>query len=194
MNSEKTISNKEQQNFGMTEMAFEQMLQQLQKGDESLFEQIFLAHVADCIRFLKNKYSVQHELAYDATLDTLLTFRKRLLDGKVRYGNMRFLFTQMAGQVLLRSLKKGTVEASETLLADLPEEEGVDESLFQLLDQAWDMLGANCSQLLKAFYYQKQQLKAIAEAQNKSEAALRKQKQRCLEKLRTNFLTHYQNT
>ncbi len=176
-----------EKNFGLTEQSFEELLQSLREGEDTLYEQLFLSHFEDCMHFLQRQYRASYEDAYDATMETMLEFMKRLQAGKVTYGNLRFLFTQMAGQVYLKWIKK---ERNKTSLEgiDLGEApETFDEETMQLLHRAWEGLCDNCQKLLKQFYYDGVALKAIANSLEKSPAALRKQKQRCVEKLRGLF-------
>ncbi|MEM9821773.1 MAG: hypothetical protein AAF985_11905, partial [Bacteroidota bacterium] len=186
----KHLSAQAKQNFGMEEAEFEQVLRQLQAGDETLFETIFLAQFEDCIKFLMSHYKIHYTLAYDVSMDALLRFRKRLLAGKISYGNMRFLFTRMAGQFLSESKKYKTVMLEEAR-EEAREEAIIEEEVLDALDQAWKQLCKDCCQLLERFYYQKTALKSIALEQGKTEVALRKRKQRCLDKLRRCFAQYY---
>ena len=187
----KYLPGKKQQNFGMREREFDEMVLQLQAGNEQLFEHVFLAHFGSCVKYLMHKYKTDYDKAYDTTMDTMLVFRKRILAGKVSYGNLRFLFTQMASQLLSKTFKSVTYELSEehNNRIEIPNER---EAILDILDQAWNVLCAECSHLLKAFYYDKTPLKVLAKRKGKSDAALRKEKQRCLEKLRVHFLKKYQ--
>lgn len=179
------------QNFGLTEEEFEEMLQKMNMGDDRLFENIFLAQFEETISYLMYRYKTDRSMAYDATMDALLKFRKRLLAGKINYYNMRFLFTQMASQFLTTAFKKRTksFEVSENNSVAIEEE--IDDAILDYLDAAWKLLGEQCSTLLENFYYKKITLKELANAMGKSDAALRKQKQRCLETLRSYFLKYY---
>lgn len=176
-------------NFGLTPEAFDLLLHKLKARDETLFQTIFLAHFEDCMNYLKSRFSLQHERAYDITMDTLLIFRRRLLEGKIRYGNIRFLFTRMASQLYLkeinRQLPKEEMSEIQAMLDET--EEPIDEESLGLLRQAWEKLCETCQNLLRRFYYHQATLKEIAEEQQKNAAALRKQKQRCVEKLRLHF-------
>ncbi len=183
------------QNFGLSAEEFEQMLRNMQQGDDSLFERVFLAQFEDCMKYLMNRFKIDRSLAYDASMDALLKFQKRLMEGKIQYGNMRFLFTRMASQFLSKQLK------DSPLMANLQEEEEAgewqideleDEEVLLALDKAWAQLCDACSKILDHFYYRKNSLKELGMQWGKSEAAMRKQKQRCLEKLRTLFSTYYQ--
>ena len=180
------------QNFGLTETTFNDMLQKMKTGDDSLFEKIFLAQYEETTSYLMFRYSVDQSKAYDATMEALLKFRKRLLQGKITYNNMRFLFTQMAGQFLTTALKKeNKSEALSSQQENITEEEKIDDVILDYLDIAWKLLGDSCKKLLENYYYRKIALKELAATQGKTDAALRKQKQRCLETLRLYFLKHY---
>ncbi|WP_046755775.1 RNA polymerase sigma factor [Kordia jejudonensis] len=181
-----------QQNFGLNEASFNEMLQNMKTGNEELFEKIFLAQFEETISYIMNRYKVSRSMAYDATMDALLKFRKRLLEGKITYYNMRFLFTQMAGQFLTNTLKKNNKSVAITENEDVGEiEETIDANILDYLDIAWKQLGDQCGKLLENFYYKKIALKELAKKLGKSDAALRKQKQRCLETLRSYFLKQY---
>ena len=184
------ITSAPNKNFGLTPAAFTDLVARLNAGDETLFQTIFLAHFEDCMNYIKRKFGLSHDKAYDCTMDTMLLFRRRLLEGKISYGNIRFLFTRMASQLYLKAVDKQPVntEISEAVnMLEGEEEDLLDADTLTILNQAWDKLGQGCQGLLKRFYYHKRTLKEIAEEQQKTAAALRKQKQRCVEKLRMYF-------
>lgn len=177
-------------NFGLTLFAFEEMLQRLEQGDKGLFEKVFMAHFQNCRLYLQRNYKASPEDAYDVTMDTMLEFCKRLLAGKIKYGNLRFLFTQMAGQIYLKWIKKQQVRQSIEGV-DIPDlSNTLEESYFQTLEKAWEGLCVDCQKLLEEFYYKEIELKAIAVQVEKSAAAVRKQKQRCVEKLQKLFIQY----
>lgn len=175
-------------NFNLSLEEFEQMLLALQNGDESLFEQVFLSHFKACCHFLEDRFKATPADAYDASMEALLKFHKRLKDGKIRYGNLRYLFTQMAGQIYMKWKRGPQTQA-------LPENfDLIDENTNQfsketmvIFGKAWQKLCTDCRGLLQAFYYDKTQLVDIAKKTGKTDVALRKQKQRCLQKLRKHF-------
>lgn len=180
-------------NFGLSRMAFQELLAALKAGQDDLYQQIFLAHFGDCMNYLKRQYNASHRDAYDASMDALVAFCERLKRGRIQYGNLRFLFTQMAGQYYLkiRKSEEMTTELTDEWdVADLTEPD-ISAEVLAAFDQAWPRLGKNCQQLLKSFFYDRTKLKDIARQQNKSEAALRKQKQRCMSKLQTIFQSLY---
>ncbi len=168
-------------NFGLTTIEFQQMVDELREGSDQLFERIFFSHFSDCIAFVERKYSASYDDAYDATMDAALDFRLRLIDDKIQYGNMRYLFTKMATQFYLRNMKKFRMTDLEE--SDLLEPEQIDESDIIILRNSWSLLGEECKSLLSMNFYSNMKLSAIAEIKGKSAAAIRKQKERCLQKL-----------
>ncbi|UOY05823.1 sigma-70 family RNA polymerase sigma factor [Muricauda sp. SCSIO 64092] len=174
----------ERKNFGLTEASFGQMVLDLKANDTRFFQQVFLVQFKETLNYVKREYGASHEDAYDATMDALLEFRKRFVDGKLKYGNLRFLFTKMSTQMYLRNKKRQqlTYEDLETLreIADDHVEAGVPKS-FRM---AWRSLGANCKQLLTQHYYGAMQLTEIARELSKSPATVRKQKERCIKKIK----------
>ena len=185
--------NLEAKNFGLSPADFQQLLEELWSGRDELYQRVFLAHFEDCLKYLKRQYQATHQDAYDASMDTLLIFCDRLKRGRVQYGNLRFLFTQMAGQVYLKNRRQSKKYAELPTNLDLSDEvnEDIPNDAFEAFDQAWPQLGEACRGLLKAFFYDKQKLKTIAQQQNRSEVALRKQKQRCMGKLQAIFKSQY---
>lgn len=177
-------------NFGLSEPQFNEMVEACRQGDETIYEKIFLHHFSSCMEYLKRNYSASEEDAYDASMETLIAFLKKLKLGKITYGNLRFLFTRMASQIYLKWIKKENRKDSIEGLDLIEEKEEIDEEDLQILDKAWNELTEDCQVLLKAFYYDKTPLNKIAESENKTPASVRKQKQRCIEKLRKLFAKH----
>lgn len=170
-------------NFGLSLNEFEEMVERLKHGDTQLFKSIFIHHFSDCCAFLQKKYSGNRDDAYDATMDTLLEFRKRLVEGKVKYGNLRFLFTKMASQYYQRDvmgIKTGSIDSLD--ITDHTDEE-FDQADLDRLAAAWKLLDVDCQSILKMNYYGGMKLIDIATQVNKSPAAVRKQKERCKSKL-----------
>lgn len=177
-----------EKNFGLDEPTFQQMVEALKKGNNDIYERTFLAHFGDCIRYLRSTYKASHTDAYDATMETLLVFCNRLKAGKIRYGNLRFLYTKMASQIYL-SWQKAEVKKAQLDGVDIPElpSERLEEEDRMILAKVWRQFGHPCKQLLQDFYYENLPSKKIAEKMGRSDAAVRKQKQRCVEKLRNLF-------
>lgn len=176
-------------NFGLSALEFEHLAQELQEGNDQLFEHVFLAHFKKCISYLMRQHKVSHADAYDATMQGLLKFRKRLCAGKISYGNLEFLFTKMAQQCLGNDKQKGIEQTELEEALHLPNAHPlVNADTVQVMEKAWQQLEEGCSSVLKAFYYDGVALTDIATRQNRKPEAIRKQKQRCLEALRLLFV------
>lgn len=187
------LSTSEKKNFGLKESEFNTMLASMQAGDDRLFEKVFLSHFKDCMNYLIKSYKTSQSEAYDASMDALLAFRKRMLDGKISYGNMRFLFTKMASQFLMASKKKHTAEYLETKDLRL-DDQVLDNDIMKAFDKAWEKLPYENKNVLEQFYYKKTPLKMIAATKNITEVAMRKQKQRSMEKLKKYLMEYLPST
>ena len=174
----------ESKNFGLTEAAFERMRQDLRANDTLFFEQVFVEQFKETMAYVKREYSAAHEDAYDATMDAIIDFRKRFVEGKLRYGNLRFLFTKMATQTYVRNKKKTSLPDHLEAINDEAVDETEPTEAMTYFKTAWEELGKGCKELLRNHYYGKMQLLEIAEQTAKAPAAVRKQKQRCIDKLR----------
>ena len=179
----KALKQKMDNNFGLTERSFIDLCVQLRDGNETIFEIIFLEHFEDCVHFLKRKYNIDHTIAYDISMETMLQFRQKLIVRKINYGNLRFLFTSMAGQIYLKTLRAKKKNENLTSLFD---SENLEED-FKILEKALQELGDGCRKLLKQNIYEEIELKDIAVMYEKSAAAVRKQKERCVNRLKILF-------
>lgn len=178
----------EGKNFGLSEEEFKQMRLDLIGGKDDLFEQIFLNHFSDCMAYLKANYNTNQEESYDVSMDTMIEFRKYLLTERIQYGNLRFLFTRMAAQRLIKIKKKAAkIDLTEELPEMLDLTQAFDDEDLGILDLAWNKLSEACKILLKQFYYDNIKLSDLAEIEGKNASALRKQKERCVNSLRLNF-------
>ncbi len=177
----------EQKNFGLDPGSFEKLVADLRRNETVFFEQVFLKQFKETTRYLCRTYGTSEEEAYDATMDTLIEFRTRFVEGKLQYGNLRFLFTKMASQVLLRNLKRQTVNIDG--LFHLTEEDPTPQNTEELewLQSAWKQLCESCKQLLTSHFYGRMKLSEIAVETQKSPAAIRKQKERCVKQLKEQF-------
>ena len=175
-------------NFGLTITEFELLAKEVQEGNNQRFDQVFLAHFQDCLHYLRFNYKATHTDAYDASMEALLIFHKRIREGKVQYGNLRFLFTQIAGQYYLRWIKRENMKESLPASFDVIEENAsLSEENLKTLEKAWGGLCGKCSKILKAFYYDSIKLNDLAVQMDISPSTMRKQKQRCVENLRDLF-------
>lgn len=168
-------------NFGVTKIEFQQLVEELRNGNDRLFERIFFSHFGDCIAYVKRMYSATYDDAYDATMDAALDFRLRLIDDKIKYGNLRYLFTKMATQYYLRNKKKFRITEIEE--SEIIEPDQIDEDDVIILRSAWSQLDQECKSLLSMNFYSNMKLSVIAEIKGKTPSAVRKQKERCIKKL-----------
>ena len=178
-------------NFDLTEEKFEDLVRRLKQGDNSLLEQVFLIHFDSCIRYVQKKFSCVYDEAYDVSMEALLLFRQKLVDEKIKYGNLHFLFTQMAIQIMIKknAKKRRELDHEAIILSRGTEYDSEpDEESYRQLQKSWNELGLACQDLLRKIYYGKMRLNQIAKDEQKTDAAIRKQKQRCIGKLR-NLLT-----
>ena len=134
--------------------------------------------------------------AYDITVETIISFRKRLIEGKIEYGNLRFYFTKMAKDSYLKLLEKNKrMPVKEFVLNEADREEeptqDFDEDQLQSLDKAWTKLNEDCQKLLRSHIYDGLQLKQVAALLNENEANIRKRKERCMDKLKSSFFDVY---
>lgn len=174
-------------NFNLSEEEFYHLLNDLKSGETTLFKQIFLSHAQDCISYLQMKYRASYNDAYDAMLDTMIVYRKRLLEDKISYGNLRFLFLQMASQHYHRMMKSEKqheeIEHIEDSLMSDENTSQYDELQLKNLEKALENMEGDCKEILILNYYKNLKLNDIAEKLGKNYDALRKQKERCVNML-----------
>ena len=187
-----TVAN-QKKNFGLCPESFNQLVHELRRGNRILYEQVFLAHFEDCMKYLQRKYKASYNDAYDISMETMLLFMNRLKSGKATYGNLRFLFTQMAGQLFFKYIKK--IKLSEEFLFIEVEEESKEEQeeLYLIIEQVWEKLDKEQQSLLRAFYYDGIPFKELAAQTGISAVTLRKRKQRSMDFLKKEVLKGHRN-
>jgi RNA polymerase sigma factor (sigma-70 family) len=184
------------QNFGLKKADFDQLVGDLQGGNEKLFETIFVQHFDSCRSYLMRECAAPSDDAYDVTVETIIKFRQMLVDSKIQYGNLRFYFTKMAKDAYLKIIAKNKKMPVGELLeneADRADEstESFDDEQVAALDKSWKQLGEDCRNLLRQHIQEGFQLKEIAQALEQSEVNMRKRKERCMTKLKSIFFEHY---
>lgn len=184
-----TAEKSAQKNFGLSPEAFEEMRDAFVDGNRQLLERVFLAHFENCMDYMMTHDKVTKLEAYDATMAAMVRFSELLIAGKIEYGNLRYLFTRMARQSYQTTVRRQRIftelPADAALLADeLPE---FPDEEFSIMARSFKLLGADCQELLKKFYYKNLTLKEIAERQDRAATAVRKQKSRCVARLKKYF-------
>lgn len=185
------MSSIENKNFNLSEDEFNQILVNLKSGDNELFKQIFLSQTEESIKYIQNRFNASYDKAYDAVIECILMIRDRMIQGKVSYGNLRFLLTSISAQYYQRQHKYliPVVDTEINYFADtIQEEEQYDESQVELLNKAIKMLGEQCQEILKMNYFLDMNLSEIAEKLNRGHDAIRKQKQRCKDQLKEFYI------
>ncbi len=173
-------------NFGLSKEEFGDLLYELKNGNESLFEEIFLNNFQNTCLFIKNKCNIEYDKAYDITMNTLLEYRIRLLDDKITYGNLRYLFRQMAYHNFVKTVReKKKAEKVVPLKIEVDEDlVSRERKMDELLDAAYKALESGCKNLLDKFYFLSVSYEEIAKEENVSNQTIRKRKERCLNKLK----------
>jgi RNA polymerase sigma factor (sigma-70 family) len=184
------------QNFGLKKADFDQLVSDLQGGNEKLFETIFVQHFDSCRSYLMRECSAQADDAYDVTVETIIKFRQMLVENKIQYGNLRFYFTKMAKDAYLKIIaknKKMPIGELDDNASDFADEatESFDDDQVSALDKSWQLLGDDCKNLLRQNVQEGVQLKEIAQNLEQSEANMRKRKERCMAKLKAIFFDNY---
>lgn len=173
-------------NFGLTEPEFNELCAKLKKGNELLFETTFMTHFEKAMIYLTKVNGASQNDAYDVVMNVLIEFRKRILDDKVKYGNLKFMFTQMCVQRYKRE-KSAKWNVDDYFYVSQYESEAIDEEVFSLLEESMTRLGDQCRNIIADIYYLRKSYKNLEEKYNTTAANLRKQKERCMTKLKMNL-------
>ncbi len=184
---------KNTKNLDLSEADFNELLTQLQQGNELLFEKLFINFFKRNLEILKRKYQAEQEDAYDCVMWAMLRMRQMLIENKVTYGNLDNYFTRIAVTRYIKSQTRKKEFATETVPElGIGEDQFVDQETLDILNKAWNRLGEKCRELLKGFYYDKIELKQLTELlHDSSPANTRKRKERCLKKLQQLFFESY---
>jgi RNA polymerase sigma factor (sigma-70 family) len=177
-------------NLGLNEKSFNELVAKLKNGDEKLFEIAFEELAKDGIRSLKIRFKSDVNTAKDVVIDSLLIFRNKLINGKIKYGNLKYLFLKMANQNYLRQIKKSSLVIAISDKVDIDshfteqEEPKYSDSHYKKLNKAFDLINRMCKELLEKYYRSRKKTNEIAVEYGVSNDVIRKRKQRCLDSLR----------
>ncbi len=176
-------------NFGLTQEEFERFVINIKSGDNSFFKDVLANHLPNAMSYLKSKYTVSHDEAYDTCLDTFVSFRNKIINDKIKYGNLRFLFTRMCSNAFIDRRKKvaKTNESISVFLTQCESNQVEQEAFFESLDKAVAELNTDQQLLVRQIFYSKKTLKQIAEETGQSYDGLRKRKERVLRVIRENI-------
>lgn len=180
----------------MTDEAFNQLVKELQAGNEKVLDQLFIEHYEYCVNHLSKEFhSGNHycstDDARDTVMDGFLKLRTELLKGKVENKNLRGYLIIICRNMWLKKVRKERSKLSldiEKVEYYLGQKEDLYKEDFnpllkkELADDltetqkmqadtfqaAWGKLGEKCRQLLQAFYIEKIKLKDLQERFNYS--------------------------
>lgn len=177
-------------NFGLTKHEFNQFVDKVKNGDESLFIRVFNVHFKSSVRYIQNKFSISEESAYDICMDTMIEFRSKLKTGKISYGNIRYLYTKMAVHRYLDGLKKKNKvnEAIQVFMGETSNLSISQSEFLSMLNSALGRLDESQRHIIKEIFYSGKDTEQIIEDNDITYTNFRKRKQRSLEKLKSTFL------
>lgn len=175
-----------EKNFGLSKEKFVVLLQELKNGNETLFEEIFLNNFQSTCLFIKNKCNIDYDRAYDITMNTLIEFRIRLLDDKVVYGNLKYLFRQMAYHNFVKTVREKKKLKNVTSIKTDDDEalKSKENQMLEILEVAFKNLDLKCRNLLDKYYFLGTSYDVLAQEESISNQVVRKRKERCLNKLK----------
>ncbi len=182
-------------NFGLTKSQFDRYVENLREGDDSFFTDHLATQLPESMSYLQAKFGCSRDKAYDTCLDTFLNFRTKILNGKITYGNLRFLFTRMCiNEYIDHGKNQIKVKKSICEFLALQKNQTVDqEDFFVTLDWAIDQLPDIEKDLIKDLYYSEKSMQTLAEEKSLSYSNLRKKKERTIKKIRTYFFNRITN-
>lgn len=180
---------KKSNNFGLSEAEFQSLMESLKSGNEELFEKIFVAQTQNSIKLIQSTLGQSYEDSYDATMETLIQFRKCLIQGKLKYGNLKYIFNRMAKFFVLKKLN-GIKEFSSDEI-EIFEKSNVENKYepdqVEKINTAWKKLTDQEKKILYLRFNLDARLIDIAQNLGISESAVRKRKQRILDKIKSHF-------
>jgi len=149
-------------------------------------------HFDQCISFLRSKFKLGDDDAYDVCLDAMLKFRTKVLKDKIKYGNLSYLYTRMASNVFLDRKRQSTKvdHAIKFFIEDDGSYKLNEDQFIDILEHSMGQLDPENKELLEHIYYEEIDIHEISKNMNISYPALRKRKQRMLEKLKSLFIDH----
>ncbi len=149
-------------NFGLTEKEFNELVIELQNGDDTLIEKAYLANAGQTINYLIREYGAIYDDAYNATTDALLGIRKDLIRGGIlKYDNLAYVFTLRARRLLNKRKNNDNKASFINLEEDIKLRENNDfvkkiqtTEIANIVSKALTSLCEECQLLLKLRFYE----------------------------------------
>ena len=177
-------------NWGLTEAEFQQLILDLDKGNERQFRGIFTKNFAKYRNYIKSDMNISYDDASDAVTEAFVKMHRFLTERRVEYGNLEAYTLRIARNeylMLLRKRKQLPETDADFERLDIIDEE-YDDSTMEHFEKAFGHLGTDCRDLLKLHYFEKKAHREIGQTLNISEDASKTRMKVCRNKLREVFL------
>ena len=172
-------------NFGLSKSEFIICVDNLKAGIDDIITKHVAHQVPETTAYLKRRFSITRQESYDICMNTLLRYREKLIQDKIQYGNLRYLFIKMCiNHFLDCEKKKRRVNEAVGRFLDLKSPAIDKEDLFKKLESVLTDLNPDQQLIIHKIYHSGQSMEFIAEELNISYANLRKKKERILNKMR----------
>ena len=179
------------------EIKLERIVAELKQGNNEVLSEVFQKHGAYCINLLLKKTSCSKEDAEDILVEAVLSFREKILTGKIEYlTNIRnYLYGTCKNMWLhrYRHLKTKTEKEPEILqyfydecseLLDIENASEPNSELLKLTRVGLEQLKDKCKRIIELFYIREYSMTQIAEEMSFSSPDVAKTtKSRCFAKL-----------
>lgn len=178
-------------NFNLSKKEFDAFVMQLKQGDSSMFTTVFNEQFQESVQYISSKFNISSDVAYDACMDTMIVFRDKIMEDKIKYGNMRYLFTRMAANTYLDNIKRNK-RINTAIAVFTNDDKNVNqdkEGFFNKLDSVVNQLNEEHKSLINDLFYSTKSLEQIASEKNIAYATLRKRKERVLTRLRDRYFS-----
>lgn len=160
-----------------------------QNGFEAISE-LYLSHRSEFLNWSVHQFNCDIDDARDAYQQAVVLFYENVAADKIREltsSPKTYLFAIAKNKILEKMRAKGRVVPLDPDY-EVPEEdtaEPIDESSFAKLREGFAHLGEPCAGLLKEFYYHRKTMAQLMETFGyKSEASVKNQKYKCLQRLK----------
>jgi len=168
------------------------LIEGIKSGDKKAYAQVFIEYSDYCIKTLQKKTGCSKYDAEDVFMDSLIAFQQRLLkEQTIEIKNIRnYLYTSCINLWISKRKKSSREEFySEGLkqlsfIDNVNEEVEYRESLNIAAKKAIANLSKKCKEIINLFYFEKRNMKDIADMMNFSDFNVAKTtKSRCFKKL-----------
>lgn len=180
----------EDKNWGLTEAGFQQLIADLDRGDEKQFHRIFKDNFAKYRNYLRRDMQIPYDDASDAVTEAFVKMHRFMVEKRVIYGNLESYTLRIARNeylMLLRKKKQLPETDADFERLDIADEV-YDDSTMEQFESAFGRLGTDCRELLKLHYFEKSTHREIGQALKISEDASKTRTKVCRQKLREIFL------